>query len=147
MENAYLDPPRFRYKEEMEQFSVPCPPEDCMPRETVAFRWVFERLEDGHSFIPGYIKYPKRFGLKEAAIKCQALGLSFFDDEKSARAQFEKLKRRMQERVWHLGKNLARGIIQKDFGVACAPDEKGHFTFHPFERIVLDDHFQIIAPL
>ncbi len=138
---------KFRYWELMEPLSVPCPPDDFEPRETIAYRWVFEEMEEAENFLPEYLKHPKRFKLKDDPVKCQALGLSLFDDETSAFAQFEKLKRRMEERVWNLGTNLAKGTIKKDFGVACLPNEKGHFTLHPFEGIVLKDHFQIIAPL
>ncbi len=148
MENTEDDAPKkFRYLEFMERLSVPCPPEDFAPRETVAFRWVFEEMKDGENFVPEYLKHPKRFRLKEDPVKCQALGLSFFDDETKARTQFEKLKRRMQGRVYNLGINLAKGTILKEFGFAGLPNENGHFTVHPFEGTDLSDYFQIIAPL
>jgi len=147
MENAYLDPPRFRYKEQMEQLSVPCPPEDFMPRETVAFRWVFERLDDPQNFVPQFFKNPNYANASEKT-QCQALGLSFFLAEKQARTRFEKLLNRIGPIAYlTLGKNLAKGQLNFSDGHCNLADSGGHFTFHPFENSTFEQKFIIVSLL
>ena len=114
--------------------------------ETIAFRWVFGEMDDERNFLPQYIKQPRRFVSQIEESKCQALGLSLFNSQEEAQARFEKLKRRMLDRVYGLGTHLAKGKLQKDFGVSNLPDEEGHFTFHPMEKVVLKHHFETIAP-
>ena len=83
----------------------------------------------------------------EEKAKCQALGLSLFDSAISAKSQFLKIQKYMRNKAGKMGSNLARGTIQPDFGLTGSPDERGHFTFHPYESVELKEHFEIISSL
>ena len=148
MENAHDKPAKiFCYQEEMNRLSVACPPADFAVRETVAFRWVFEPIDDEQNFLPQYFKNPDRFNEKEDKVKCQALGLSLFNSAADAQRQFSVLQKYLKEDAMSLGTHLATGIIQRDFGFADLPNPKGHFTLHPFENVSLLEHFEIISTL
>ncbi len=145
MENPHAE--KFKYQEYFDELIVPCPPEEFEAWETIAFRWVFEDMVHKDNFLPQYIKQPQRFVPQKDEVKCQALGLSLFKSQKEAQARFEKLKRRMLNRVYGLGTHLAKGTLQKSFGVSNLPGDEGHFTFHPMEKVVLKDHFETIKAL
>ncbi|HFA48227.1 MAG TPA: hypothetical protein ENJ95_04325 [Bacteroidetes bacterium] len=147
MENQHSSPEKFKYQQYFDKLSAPCPPEGFAARETIAFRWVFEDMNDADNFLPQYIKQPQRFAPKKDSEKCSGLGLSFFDSQTHAQARFDKLKRRMLGRVYGLGVNIAHGTIKAGFGVSNLPSKEGHLTFHPFESVELADHFKIIAAL
>ena len=148
MENAQDDAfKKFRYREQMERLSVPCPPEDFAPRETIAFRWVFERMGDEQNFVPQYFKDPNYANASEK-IQCQALGLSFFLAEHQARTRFEKLFNRIGSTAYEtLGKNVAKGHLNPFDGHSNLADSSGHFTFHPFENSAFEQNFVIISSL
>ncbi len=148
MDNAQEDAfKEFRYREQMERLSIPCPPEDFAPRETVAFRWVFEEMGDEQNFVPQYFKNPDRFNEKEDKLKCQALGLSLFDSAVHAIKQFAVLRKYLREDVLNLGTHLAKGAVQLGFGLSDLPNHKGHFTLYPFANIELKEHFEIVSTL
>ncbi len=148
MNTAHDQPAQlFRYREQMTRLSVPCPPGDFEPRETIAFRWVFEDMADERNFLPQFFKNPNRFNKMEENTKCQALGLSLFDSAANARSQFFKIQKYMRNDAGNMGSNLARGTIQPDFGLTGLTNEKGHFTFHPYDSVELKEHFEIISSL
>ena len=148
MKNPHDEPAqKFRYREYMEPLSVPCPPDDYEPRETIAFRWVFERMDDEQNFVPQFFKNPNYANASEK-IQCQALGLSFFLAEHQARTRFEKLFNRIGSTAYEtLGKNVAKGNLNPFDGPSNLVDSSGHFTFHPFENSAFEQNFVIISSL
>ena len=138
----------FKYSEIMDTLELPCPPENFEKKETVAFRWVFDTIENELNFLPQYFKNPQRFQNKPSALKCQSVGLSFFDSEESARKRFNILTGRMLTSVkFKIGKKLAEGKISEKDGESNQPDEKGHFTLHQFKDVDLKEAFTIIGDL
>ncbi len=141
-------PKKFQYQEILDGLKTPCPPADFEARETLAYRWVFDTMDDPMNFVPQYVKKPKRFTLKTDSTKCLALGLSFFTSEENARLRFQKLKETLSENVWHrLETNVAKGTIQADFGVCDQPNRDGHFSFYPYDQVELKQHFNLESPL
>ncbi len=138
----------FKYQTFMEQLEGECPPAHFTERETIAFRWVFDEIEDGRNFLPQYFKKPPRFERKGVEIKCQAIGLSFYDTEKDAKKRFEKLKTTMTTTsIKKVGTNIATGQISRADGKMGDIDKNGHFTFHEYEGIDFRDKFEIIGGL
>ena len=144
MENS---PEKFKYQQYFDKLRTPCPPEDFAARETIAFRWVFEDMNDGRNFLPQYIKNPKRFNEKPDHIKCQALGLSFYDSLENAKGQFNRIKKIMGGDAFNLGVNIAEGIIKPNYGVMDVPNQRGHTALHLFEKVAIESCFEIISPL
>ena len=108
MENTQGDAPKkFQYQEYMERLSVPYPPGDFGPRETMSFRWVFEYMNDGQNFVPQFFKNPDRFNEMEDKFKCQALGLSLFDTAAHAKREFAGLRKYLRSDSAQLGTHLA----------------------------------------
>ena len=129
---------KFRYQEMLDRLTVPCPPLDFGERETVAYRWVFDTMEDERNFLPQYVKNPKRFDVKEESQKCLAIGLSFFDTEENAQKRYKQLKGFFSKKA--TGKhetNIAGGNLKPDFGVCDIPNKEGHFTFYTYENVDL----------
>lgn len=150
MEKTNTNPPKkFKYQEKMSNLETQCPPEKCQERETIAYRWVFEQIEDKNNFLPQYLKKPDRFTFKKDKQKCIALGLSFFDTEENAKKRFNQLAGVMGERGYEeLGKNIAVGVLKPEHGVCSKPDQRnGHFTFFDYENIELKEHFKIVDAL
>ena len=87
MENQHSSPEKFKYQEYFDKLSAPCPPEDFAARETIAFRWVFEDMDDADNFLPQYFKNPN-YTIAKQKVQCQALGLSFFISELQAKTRF-----------------------------------------------------------
>lgn len=131
----------------MDALAVPCPPDDFEGRETEAFRWVFEDMEDERNFVPQYFKNP-RYAQAEDSVRCQALGLSFFVSEEYARERFLYYYDKLGSRANHiLGNHLAKGMLKPSDGVSNREDFGGHFTFHPFEKTRFEKTFAIFATL
>ena len=139
--------PRFRHQNFMDALAVPCPPDEFLARKTLAFRWVFETMEDARNFEPQFFKNPRRFIQKSDAEKCVAIGLSVFDSERNARLHFVALKKRIKGEALKMGTNVAFAQLHLDFGKTDLPNRTGHFTFHPFENVDLSQHFSIVSAL
>lgn len=139
---------RFQYQEILDNLAVPCPPPDYRERETVAYRWVFDTMEDERNFLPQYVKNPNRFDNKPDLEKCTALGLSFFEQASQANDRFAYLKSRVSP-AYHpaMETNLAMGVIKQEFGKTGEANDFGHFTHFPFEEAVLSKYFTIVSPL
>ncbi len=139
---------KFKYLEIMDTPEVPCPPKNFEAREPIAFRWVFDAIEDEQNFVPQYFKNSARFQSSPPEVKCQSIGLSFFSSEQDARSRFEILTARMLKPVKDkIGKRIAVGTIYEVDGVSDLPDQKGHFTLHPFEAANFAGQFSVISDL
>ena len=137
----------FKYQKWFDELKVPCPPEEYLEKETIAFRWVFEDLDDERNFIPQFLKKPERFQNSPLKAKCRAFGLSMFDSEESALASFRNLINRTKIKSSKVGTHLAKGKISGYDGVSSTADTSGHFTFHPFLETDLKHQFEIISNL
>ena len=110
-----MSKPNFKYQEIMDSLAVDCPSDEFFQKETIAYRWVFDDMEDEQNFLPQYFKNPPRFQKSPPEIVCQAVGLSFFSTEENANQRFQVLTRRMAEKVkYKIGKNIAEGILKKE---------------------------------
>lgn len=137
----------FKYQAQMDALNLACPPEDYLSSNIIAYRWVFENMEDENNFIPQYFKVPKYANSTDDS-KCQSLGLSFFDSKKNAKDRFNFLKKRMGKNAYkRLGRNLAEGNLSENDGVNSSINDQGHFTHHPSEEENYNKSFVIIAKL
>lgn len=122
----------FKYQTYFEELKQSCPPKDYMPDNRIAFRWIFEEIEDEDNFKPVFFKNPKRFNEKSDEERCMAMGLSFFKDLEQATHRFLQLKKRLGgESFKILGTQIARGFLKEADGVNSSIDRNGHFTHHP----------------
>ncbi|MFK7979311.1 MAG: hypothetical protein AB8G86_04985 [Saprospiraceae bacterium] len=143
-----MEKPEFKFSEIISILETDCPPKEFEQKETKAFRWVFEAMENELNFSPQYLKKPARFQKQPPDIKCKAVGLSFFSTEENARMRFNILTARMLASVKNkVGENVAAGIIYEKDGVSDIPDKKGHFTLHPYLGENLIAQFKIIGKL
>ena len=139
----------FKYKNNMLEISIEnmCPPVECTTANIQAYRFTYELITDEKNFQPAYIKKPKRFNDKSDLDKCSALGISLYQSEEHATLKFNSLKNNIQNIGKTIGTHLAKGIIQKDFGVITSIDTEGHFDLHESEECNLQDEFAIIKKL
>ena len=143
----------FHYEELHQKLAIPCPPTSYQPENTVAYRWVFDELDDERNFLPQYLKKPKRFNDKNDLTKCKAVGLSMYKDLESAIGKFLFLKENqgLQEKAFIiLGTKIAQGMLTLEDGVnECKKDGTtivtGHFTHHPAKRFNYTEKFTVIA--
>jgi len=139
---------KLKYEEIINEFQLNCPPKEFIAKETKAYRWVLDKMEDSSNFLPQYFKNPPRFENKPQVVKCKSLGLSFFSTENQARIRFNVLTARMLLSVRNkIGKNVAEGMIYKKDGLVDLPDKNGHYTLHPFTEENLVNQFEIIGKL
>lgn len=138
----------LKYGKIISKLQLECPPKEFEEKETKAFRWVLDEIEDEMNFLPQYFKNPTRFENKPPDIKCISLGLSFFSTQENASTRFTILTARMLASVRHkLGKNIAEGTIYEKDGLTDLPDKNGHYTLHPSTTENLVSQFEIIAEL
>ena len=138
----------LKYAEIISKLQLECPPKEFKEKETKAFRWVLDEIEDKLNFLPQYFKNPARFESKPPDIKCKSLGLSFFSTQENTRIRFTILTARMLASVRpKIGKNIAEGTIYKKDGLTDLPDKNGHFTLHPSAKEDLANQFEIISEL
>ena len=128
----------------IDDLTIQCPAEDFTEKETIAYRWVFDELDDVRNFMPQFLKQPKRFNNKPPKMICQSLGLSFFKTEEKARNKLLFLKQQLTEKAYkNLGTKLALGKLELTFGLTNHPNKAGHFTHYPYEDIDLKEFFTI----
>ena len=134
---------RFRLQHEYDLLDSGCPPSDYLPKNVeVAFRWVYDNINNANNFLTQYEKEPSRFNEKSDALKCAALGLSFFDSLENAKNRFNNLKIQMGGKIYDtLGKHIAKGSIQSSDGVSGLCNNIGHFTHHSYYYIKLFREF------
>lgn len=143
----------FHYKEHHSKLAAECPPSSYKPEESVAYRWVFDDINDGNNFISQFEKKPKRFNAKDDWKKCEAMSLSMYKDKESAIESFYFFKDEqcMNEKVFRiLGTKIAEGALNKEDGVNERGRfgqiiVRGHFNHHPAKGYNYPKKFEIIA--
>ena len=149
---------RYHYQNDYDKLTVDCPPKSYKNKDIIAFRWVFEPMEDERNFQSQYEKHmqnpkpPKRYNDMSDVGKCEAMALSMFNTLENARKRFLFLKEEqphpMNENAYRfLGTHIAKGGIKENDGVNEEPDRKGHFNHHPFENFDYTTRFEIIDNL
>lgn len=135
----------FKYQEEYKTLSELCPPNDHKEGEiSPVFRWVFDDIADERNFKSQYHKKPKRFDNKNDLDKCNALGLSMFNNFDGSVARFKELKEIIGESVFQtLGTKIAQGKISISDGVNGKIERHGHFNNHPSKEANYKDVFKI----
>jgi hypothetical protein len=110
----------FRFQEDYDTLKEPCPPKHHKTRDMKeVYRWTFETIGDNRNFQSQYHKNPKRFQQKSDIIKCQALGLSCFDNLEGAKERFSELFDDIGEKVYQMmGNKIAKGSLLKTDGVS-----------------------------
>jgi len=139
---------RLQNQKIIDTLTIKCPGEDFMERETIAYRWVFDDLEDEKNFMPQFLKQPKRFNNKPPKMICQSLGLSLYKKEKQARKKFLFLQKQLTDKAYKkLGTKLAVGKLELPLGLMNNASKDGHFTHYPYENVDLKIYFQMNGDL
>ncbi|MEN9609520.1 MAG: hypothetical protein RLZZ628_334 [Bacteroidota bacterium] len=136
----------FRFQDDYDTLAEPCPPKHYQPHNRgEVYRWTFEAIDDSRNFQSQYHKNPKRFQQKSDIIKCQALGLSCFDNLEGAKERFFELLDDIGEKVYQMvGNKIAKGSLLKADGVCGKVERLGHFTYHPAKEVELIARFTIL---
>lgn len=136
----------FKYKEIHSQLTCDCPPSDSFgPCNMIAYRWVHENFEHENNFKPVLKINPTRIDEFESCEKkCQALGLSLFNDSQKAENKLKSFISRKPMLANILGNSIARGQINENDGVANQPDRTGHFTFHESKNSSIKSKFEFL---
>lgn len=140
----------FKYQQDIQNLnlSVSCPPSNYKSIEIQAFRFVFEEGSEKakNNFLPPLKITPKR-QLNPDSKKCEGYALSLFNTQQKAKTFYGELRKRHPNIDKTLGTHLARGIFDKNDGVASEINNKGHFNFHEAEDTNLSQKFEIISHL
>lgn len=127
-----------------------CPCEDAISKEILAFRFVFENMDNLDNFIPQSIKAiqqdkkPRRFP-KTPVFLCDGFGLSMYISKESAKTAWGHLPIQARNNLAY--KQIAKGLIEKNDGVITPIQTNGHFDLHEFQHTDLAKKFTIIDTL
>ena len=140
---------QFKFQKDYDLLAQTCPPKGYLPQDLgLVYRWVYTPILDENNFKPQYHKKPKRFISKDDLTKCNALGLSFFNNFEGAIERFNELKTDIGESVYAaIGTHIAKGPISKQDGVNGKIERLGHFNHHPYTTARFEETFEIIQPL
>jgi hypothetical protein len=123
-----------------------CPASHFSQMATEAYRYVFTSNVRG-SFLPVLELNPKR-ALKFTDLqRCSGWALSLFVSARTARANFEALRRTNPKIHKALGDAIAHGVITQQDGLCCAADEVGHFDLHEFANTEISSRFSVVETL
>ncbi|MBL7796960.1 MAG: hypothetical protein JNJ90_10690 [Saprospiraceae bacterium] len=140
--------PDLKHQSDFDQLSIECPPSTCQPDSLVAFRWVFEDMQDNRNFTPVFFLNPNRFLTKNDDEKCRAMGLSMFTTSEYATTRFEFLLRVIGNAAYErFGTHVANCRLLELDGVNSKPDGNGHFTNYPVENHEYPLRFVVIKHL
>ncbi len=137
----------FYHQKEIEQLKPKCPSETCLPIERECYRWVFDSIEDIRNFQSQAIKNPVALNNKNDIQKCSFYALSFFMSIESCRVRFEEFSSRSPNAYKRLGTKIAKGLLNREDGVADKVSSSGHFNFHHAKNANLSSKFAIIEGL
>jgi hypothetical protein len=137
----------FQFAEDFKKLTVQCPPSHYKPHNRIAYRWVFDDINDPENFKPVYYKDPIRALKFSDEIKCQSLALSLFASEEQAKDRFSELKETIQNAYKQLGTMVAESTINEKDGVNSDIDRRGHFSHHPVSEHQYEKRFVIISKL
>lgn len=139
----------FKFQNEFDALSEPCPPQDCIDKDIEAYRWIFDSLEDEENFKPLAKKNPARVLSMEEKDNCKAHSLSMFDSREAAKSRFRFFREGlMNDKAFKLlGTKIAKGNIKKEHGVNSSVDKRGHFSHFQYESTDFTVIFKIIENL
>ena len=139
----------FKYAKEFDLLNEDCPPKDYQEvNNDVVYRYVYDSIDHPDNFIPANIKNPKRFLNVEETVKCQSLGLSFYDNLEISIKRFQALRNSISGNIYKtIGTSLAVGSLKTEDGVQSKIDAKHHLTFHPYVNSNYINSFKIINKL
>lgn len=137
----------FQFAEDFKKLTIQCPPSLYKPQNRLAYRWVFDDINDLENFKPVYYKDPIRALRFSDETKCQSLALSFFGTEEQAKSRFDELKETIHNAYKQLGTMVAESTINEQDGVNSEVDKRGHFSHHPVRNHQYEKRFVIISKL
>ena len=140
---------KFKYQNEHEQLTVPCPPTDHLPKKIdPVYRWVFEEMEDERNFLPQYHRNPPRFLNFEDIDKCKGMALSLFDNLDGALQRYDELQGIIGRKISRtLGTQIAEGVIDEEDGTNGESERLGHFSHHSSISASYRNKFKVIKKL
>jgi len=134
---------KLKYEDLIIVFSE-CELSNCTPRNRMAFRWVFENIDDERNFSPRY--FSSNYAETQKT-DCLGYALSMFDKEDQAIARLAFLSKGKQNLYKKLGTHTAIGSLTIDEGLSndssINPDTFGHFSFFEFSDTDLSKKFTV----
>lgn len=138
----------FQFAEDFKKLTIQCPPNHYKPENRIAFRWVFDDINDAENFKPVFYKNPTRSRKFPEEAQCKSLALSLFATEKQAKDRFDFFKDSNGAKVYDtLGTMVAQSNINEQDGVNSEPDKTGHFSHHPVAGHQYEKRFVITSKL
>ena len=116
-----------------------CPPTTYEEQTLVAYRYIFDNLEDDRNFKPVYVldkDYPKRLNAaKDMEMKCKGFGLSLYQNKNGAIANYKRWMNKTNDKFAKIvGSFIATIQLMEIDGVCSAiENEDAHFTFFECE--------------
>lgn len=130
---------KLKYASEVSKFN--CDLQDFAEQNRIAYRWVFEDINDVRNFEPVYSD-PKRI-----QNTCLGYALSFFDEQASAKSRLLHFAKDKINVFKKLGTHIAEGNLIEMDGISKKCDENKHFSHFEYENITLNSKFQIIEKI
>jgi len=113
--------------------------ENFKENSRIAYRWVFEDINNEANFLPPNILNPKPEFLKKQAY----WALSFFSNASSSITRYRKLTSNKKNLDRKLGTHIAKGILNISDGISNNHNKEGHFDFFEYENVYLNNNFAI----
>ena len=127
--------------------SIPmCPPQDAIPRDLRAFRFVHSDIKDDRNFVVPAKLNPKRT-FPDYVEQCAAYALSFFATQEAAEKRLRSLVKVSQNIKKRIGTHLAEGDLKSADGRTTSPSPSGHFDLFESKDLTLAARFQIVEEL
>jgi len=137
----------LKYQKYFEELGISskCPPKKVVSKKRLAFRYIYESIENKNNFIPQYFKQspPRRNSSDESL--CSDFALSFFMSEVNAIEYFLSFPQHIKKLLGY--KNIAKGQLDKEDGLMTAVNKNGHFDLHEYENVDFSGRFIIISAL
>lgn len=131
----------YKYQNEIKSSKI-CDLSGFSEQERIAFRWVFEDVNDGRNFIPRPFLNPKT-----SIDNCKVWGLSLFDTKDNGVNRMSKLKAKSKNIYKKLGTHIAKGELVNEDGVSDLVNDDGHFTLIEYIDVDLSQKFSVLGKL
>ena len=127
----------LKYKESIDEFK--CKLTTFKEQERIAYRWVFNDINNPKNFLPPYIINSSR-----KKDNCKGYALSFFESHLAAKNRILEITKDKENLFKKLGNHIAGGKLEKTDGISDKENSFGHFDHFEYENINLKPKFEIL---
>lgn len=128
----------LKYKKEIEEYK-PDLSGYKEPENRLAFRWVFENINDPRNFLP---PAKREYDIVKPDVTDWAL--SFFVTKEKAKTRIKKFAKKNPRVYMKLGTHTAEGLLGKDDGISEHSHTTGHFNHFEYKDVDLVHRFKIV---